>query len=1206
MASLVFDPFEALGLPRDASTAAIKTRYHDLARKYHPNRTIVPPGVEGSQQTSHEHFHNVHQAWQILSKAENRRRRVELLNLLDLQDEMLAHYEDLLSEAATADQEDTSPERHRGAELEGYISSDADEDLPNVGIQRRQTVLSRESRGARRLAERRESLDAGGAPNSPKKTSKWHLIKSSSKPIGRRDEQKEADYFTLRRKKMEKLRRKELEAFTEYRNAMVAKFAAEEKAEKHHEEYERAKWRREYFERAPRGTTERMRSFQHFMGAVTAFEQHTPRQRNRSTVSYSTMSPVVAQGEGPSFLIPDHALGRQKTTHRRGWSSDISGDQTESSEDESGEAHGPKTPPTHWHEYSKRNKSLHFASFPFPRMHNANLVSSQEPASSSPGPFKLLVRRPTDLGSIVEARDSSGETVSGSSRSPSPCPSPQANGASALELGKFTIVRSNDTADLFGIPNDRCTRSPSPGAHRRSASPGRRAHDNAVGEGCQFATKQLGAPQHQQVPFAHVHLLTRHDKSRLLGSEPDTDTDPEALLVRLRLLNQHVASRFEVKPNMEQLFNFRLIYGSREVTPRQHQSFIALSYRRKLHVEKHQYHFTLPLEPEIFQAVWDERQSDTEGVWIDQICIDQEDDMERTISMSAMDMVYRSARLIVVALDDIELTAYEGALLQNHMDEYNAMTHVPPRQRFRHKQPPYLESHESLYKIVRKVLGSSWFRRAWCRHEMRLAKHHIFLIPSQSKNSSVRDVLRFNSKCIAHLLDLSTEVPFEPEVESVKPALHAFFRDRSKMTPDQRQMHLHHGNFSTVVAEVFAMQAGGDPRIPAEQRLSDARKDKVAIILNTMECGLALQQRFRLNGAYNRDSECFHDLSLLALAARDPGVLCSVGAPLVVDEAVGSWIFSPTVADAGLNNTKTLPRLPSDFNCVTKTSGAEHFIQLDLKFLQGGKAWRPTLDPDQDLLRLATRFTSVCKERKWGRNRKRYLTHDRKANLLFGPMQEVYVETLACILYCGPDWMGDVCMRYSMSRWKVDLRGACELLIALKNTDGKWPESAWNERAASFIMDFVNFLVIRGLPQRQISKPEQWRPCCVTMPTGGRVLTFTPVDRSVRPAIPSVLINPEYVHLARLWILKPKITSTSDHHHHDDEHVVDAISAISEWTLLGKAVLFSDELSIGQMYAYGGDFKEQQKVYGRHRQMSSSSSSSTSSNGVVIRGKTSR
>ena len=147
----------------------------------------------------------------------------------------------------------------------------------------------------------------------------------------------------------------------------------------------------------------------------------------------------------------------------------------------------------------------------------------------------------------------------------------------------------------------------------------------------------------------------------MLGVELDSDMNPHNLLDSLSRLDKAVASRFAVKPDIKEQFNFRLIYSHREVLKQQHQSFLALSYRRKLHVEKKHSHFTLPLEPAMYQAVCDERQSPTEGVWIDQICIDGDSEHEKTISMSAMDMVYRSARLVVVALDDIELEAHEAA-----------------------------------------------------------------------------------------------------------------------------------------------------------------------------------------------------------------------------------------------------------------------------------------------------------------------------------------------------------------------------------------------------------------------------------------------------------------------------------------------------------------------------------------------------------------
>ena len=126
-----------------------------------------------------------------------------------------------------------------------------------------------------------------------------------------------------------------------------------------------------------------------------------------------------------------------------------------------------------------------------------------------------------------------------------------------------------------------------------------------------------------------------------------------------------------------------------------------------------------------------------------------------------MDMVYRSARLAVVVLDDIEFDSHEAQILENHMHEYAGMTHVAPGKRFRRKQPAYLDTHEDLYQVLGKILRSSWFRRAWCRHEMRLAKDHIFLVPCNTPGTwTGRSVVRFTSQCLAHLLALSTEVPF--------------------------------------------------------------------------------------------------------------------------------------------------------------------------------------------------------------------------------------------------------------------------------------------------------------------------------------------------------------------------------------------------------------------------------------------------------------
>jgi curved DNA-binding protein CbpA len=1169
MAGAVLDPFEALGLPRDATPAAIKSRYLTLARKYHPNRHRHPT-VDGLGQETEwennrlsEHFHNVHQAWKLLSKADNRRRRAELLNLLDLQEEMLSHYMDLISEEHANGQQPRQNEGHDRSDHEGYISSDADEDLPAVGVQRRKTFRNTH------VAHLGDVADHIGT-NSPTSPTKKQIKSLAMFGRGKTDRTHEADYFTLRRKKLEKLRRKELEAFIRYRDCMVIKFEAEEEAEMQYEHYERAKWKREYFERAPRATTERFRSFQHFMGAVAAFgEQTTPKRRKSPNGSgYGIVTPVEHNAQ---LLFPERG---RKTQHRRGWSSDISGDQSDSEEDLGDSNAYRRTPPlSGWNPYPRRSSENYFDA-----QVRATPLSTGNEYFKPPSGLKIVVRDATDLGSVQDIHDSSGESISGPSRSPSPYS--QTNG---INRNKAIWIPSTGPSRVFGMSPDRRTRSASPVPFiRRPSGPGsdQNSTPKIPGDGLQFITKQIGSPHLAHIFKEHVYELNAEEKFETLGLESENEVDPQALLDRLQRLSPMVAAKFKKKENILEKFKFRLIYGEERNPSQQHHSFIALSYRRRVHVEEHPRHFTLPLDREIFQAVVEERHAG-EGLWIDQICIKQGCREETMVSMSAMDMVYRSARLVVVALDDIILDPQEAKLLQEHMDEYNAMTHVVPRQRFRRKRPPYLETHDNLFKVIRKILRSSWFKRAWCRHEMRLAKHHVFLIPAKSSSRPGLDVLRFNSKCISHLLDLATEVPFEQDVESVKAALHAFFRDRSKMGSGERGMLQHHGNFSTVVAEVFAMEAGGDPRIPAEQREADALRDKTAICLNTMECGLSIADRFRDLNRPLSEQECYQDLMMLSLAAQDPGALSAVGAPLPITDRVHSWVYTPTVADSGLNNAKTLPRLPDDARFVVDLSGPEHYIQLDLKFLKGGRRGCDDNPLEEEELELARRFIDVCDERQWGRNRKRYLTYDRKAKLLFGDMREVYVETLACVLTCGPDYVSDVCQRYSMSRWRVDLRFAYELMVALRNTCGRWPVEAWTERGASFLMDFVNFLIIRGLPLRQILKREQWRPVWVPMPNGGKVIAFEPLGSGlIRPAIPTALINPDYVHLARLWILQPRpLPPCLD----ENDQTTKIIPNYSEWTLLGKSVLFSDELAIEQMTSFDGYLKEQQKVYGRER-----------------------
>jgi hypothetical protein len=87
----------------------------------------------------------------------------------------------------------------------------------------------------------------------------------------------------------------------------------------------------------------------------------------------------------------------------------------------------------------------------------------------------------------------------------------------------------------------------------------------------------------------------------------------------------------------------------------------------------------------------------------------------------------------------------------------------------------------------------------------------------------------------------------------------------------------------------------------------------------------------------------------------------------------------------------------------------------------------------------------------------------------------------------------------------------------------------------------------------------------VRTPNAGKLLMFRPPGEDVRAAVPSMLLDIDYVHLARIWILVPRTTD-------------------SKWTLRGKSVMFGDDAALLQVNCDGDEgqvVKRQQEVYGR-------------------------
>jgi hypothetical protein len=134
----------------------------------------------------------------------------------------------------------------------------------------------------------------------------------------------------------------------------------------------------------------------------------------------------------------------------------------------------------------------------------------------------------------------------------------------------------------------------------------------------------------------------------------------------------------------------------------------------------------------MFHAFTDMRSSKDEGMWIDQICIDQTDGEDKQHNINFMGAIYQSARLVVVVLEDVEIYDDEHDLVVQITELYG--THEPEKLSKVLPTFSYGDSQlQALCSIYVRILSARWFSRAWCAYEFVLGEKYIFLIPGKGK-----------------------------------------------------------------------------------------------------------------------------------------------------------------------------------------------------------------------------------------------------------------------------------------------------------------------------------------------------------------------------------------------------------------------------------------------------------------------------------------
>ncbi|EOA91758.1 hypothetical protein ACJQWK_03437 [Exserohilum turcicum] len=697
-------------------------------------------------------------------------------------------------------------------------------------------------------------------------------------------------------------------------------------------------------------------------------------------------------------------------------------------------------------------------------------------------------------------------------------------------------------------------------------------------------------------------LLNRHKWTTIPCQD---DIDAPTLLSDLGRLAPSVVKEFVPKDHLESTFAFRLINDLNFIGDE--VSYIALSYCRKQTAVttprrvltpvsdlpfgwmKEVEHFPLPTTSALFQAVVRER-NPQEGLWFDQVCVEQDDEAEKSAAMGTIDNVYKNARAVVAVLDDIVVTPDEEQFLRYYVEQYSYSQIPLDQQPNTGLQPPLMQQYSLLDTLVQRILSSEYFDRAWCNHEMRMGRSHVFLIPClRHYEDEVHTVMRFTSAFFTHLLSLASEVShFPPALSTRLHSLLDFFQQQDAFdkgslaalrTPDSQHCPASTATCSmSMMADTFRLKAGGNPRLPEYMRRLDANRDKTSIALNASGLPLALAPP----NPYSRptlEDECLRSLLLVGIAARDPVALCTIGTPLQLHDGSTSWLCRPTSMD--VRASRIPPHFPRDTSHIVQaTDGRAEYAQLDLIFMDLPHRTQPSSSFPIHVAR-ARMLVDLCVQYQipgsglWGFSQAP--SHPRTPAL-----RNIFIQTLACIFQCGPQWVMDTMSSIQEPNAPRMEPYTIEMLLNPHLILQNYILLPEGRTAMTSLVHFVTTLIASGIPWPSGASERTHGPLIISAPTStafdyagpptqsSKAIIFAPFEHSktLLIAVPKVVKGAEYNTLARGWILTSMNPYTG------------SPKPTVSWTLQSKGAIFGDANFNASLASSADSEVRNHRVYG--------------------------
>ena len=523
----------------------------------------------------------------------------------------------------------------------------------------------------------------------------------------------------------------------------------------------------------------------------------------------------------------------------------------------------------------------------------------------------------------------------------------------------------------------------------------------------------------------------------------------------------------------------------------------------------------------LYNALLNERCSPSDGVWIDQVCINQDDEAEKQVSVNAMDIIYKCARAVVILLDDIEITKIEEEILQMYILEFEAQGAADEGSLHPHydDNPPYMTTNTLMRTVFLKLVQSRYFSRAWCMHETRLGKQHVFLVCCEQLPDSSPMVFRFTDLFILHLLGLSTRAMLVPDQVGLILVL-------TKAMEDNMGIKRSSSSFMDVFAETFNNDAGGNPSIRSLQlRKLDANLDKLSIAMNTIGVGIAVSGKARdhENGLPPpTEDECCRRFTIVAIATWDPSALCSSGHELQTNGKQRSWMRWPLLRAISSYKLHRMGHWSIGFD----PSPASSWIALQMGYFNraGGLRWAT-----QSRLNICIEFLQGCAS--MGIMIKEF--GGKKLTLPGKVWRDLITQTLACVMDCGLEWLPSVGndsfqRKFNTSSLKIGLQNLLTQEAAIQDSPGQFTliSTVDKQLEAQALVDLATYLICRGpAVETELDQTmEYWQPVCIANNTGSKALTFVQrlPEREVFCATPLILFPdyPDfYSELFRAWTL---------------------------------------------------------------------------------------